>query len=317
MKSTLSMQLQGYAAANRDAVVKIKHEATGATVERKPFLDGSLQVRDLEPGFYEVEVTHPNLTLPIDRRRVRVFPQIAPTRVTIPVPETLFRDTPIRDIPDADLAPVQQTVTGIRSALAPLGAKASGEVIRASDWNALAGAVADLAGAVLELTGLLTPRGHDHAEIADKIAEVQDNLRRFAEAYGRSLLELKREIETQNLDTNVGSVLDAAGAAEGHREVLKGKIRELQAMVQSDTRTFTGKLSNTGGVILQHVQDMALEMGDGADAFLAREDVQQVQAMARRYYDAGAQTRAEQELLTYERTSTDARGSKLGQVIRR
>lgn len=317
MKSSFNMQLQGFTAANRDAVVKITHEATGTVTERKPFLDGSLVVRDLEPGFYEVEVTHPNLNFPIDRRRVRLFPQPAPTRITIPVPEDLFRDTPIRDIPDADLSPVQQTATDARARLAPLAAKAPGEVIRAADWNQLVGAMADLAGAVLELSKLVTPRGHDHAEIAEKIAEGQENLRRFAEAYGRSLLELKRELEVRTLDQNVNGVLDAAGASAERRERLLTRVNELQGLVQSDTQTFTGKTAAAGLLLLNEINAMAVEQGDAADQFLARDDVRKVNAMARQYADAGAQTRAESELLTYERTSAAIGGTKFRDALGR
>jgi hypothetical protein len=142
-------------------------------------------------------------------------------------------------------------------------------------------------------------------------------LRRFAEAYGRSLLELRREIETQNLDKNVGNILDAAGASDARRDRLVGRLKELQDLVQSDTRTFTGKLANTGLLILNEVNEMAVEQGDAADAFLARDDVKKVTAMARQYVDAGAQTKAESELLTYERTTTASGGTKFSELVRR
>jgi hypothetical protein len=67
-KAAFQIQLQGFVPAYRDAVVKLTNESTGQVVERKAFLDGSLAVRDLDPGMYEIEVNHPNLNLPIERR---------------------------------------------------------------------------------------------------------------------------------------------------------------------------------------------------------------------------------------------------------
>src|SRR3712207_624736 len=113
VRAAFDIRLEGFAAANREAEVQLVNQATGQTVRRHPFLDGSLLVRDLDPGPWELTVTHPNLINPIDRRIVRLFPQLVPTRVPVLVPPDLFRDSPIRDIPDADLAPVQQTAAAV------------------------------------------------------------------------------------------------------------------------------------------------------------------------------------------------------------
>lgn len=316
-RASFNIQLQGFTAANRDATVKLRNLATGQEIERKPFLDGKLLVRDIDPGMYEIEVTHPNLTTPIDLRRVRLFPQPTPTFVPIPVPEDLFRDTPIRDIPDADLGPVQQTLTATRNTLTPIATKAPGEVIRAADWNMLVGAVTDLAGAVLELTNLVSPKGHNHPEIEEKIAEVQENLRRFAEAYGRSLLELRREIEAENLRRNTAQVLEAAGAAADVRARLLDRINNLQQNVQMDTQVFTRNLATTGNVILTEINNLAAAQGAGADEFLARPEVQQLTQTAQQYAQSGTQTKAENELNTYARTTTVAGGRKFSRIVER
>jgi hypothetical protein len=314
--ATLDLKLQGFVPANRDATVKIKQEATGLTLDRKPFLDGSLLVRDLDPGFYEVEVSHPNLIDVIDRRRIRVFPTPQPTRVFVPVPADLFRDTPIRDIPDADLGPVQQLATASRTAITPMGSKIAGEAIRAADWNTLVNAVSDLATCVLQLCSLVSPRGHDHPEIAEKIGEVQDNMRKFAESFGRSLLELRREIETENLRTQVTDVLDRANADADTRTALLGRLTELETSVQADTINFTRKLSTTGSVLLNTVNELAVAQGANADTFLNEPSVQKLTGVARQYADAGTQTKAEGELLTYQK-STSVGGPKLGAIIGR
>lgn len=315
-KSSFSFQLQGHTPANRDAEVTLKNESTGAVVKRKPFLDGSLLVRDLEPGNYEVEVRHPNLTLPIERRRVRLFPQLAPTRVVIPIPPGLFKDSPIRDVPDADVGPVQQACEAIRSQLSPIAAKAPGEAIRSADWNTLVGAVADLAANVSQLAQLLAPRGHDHPEIADKIQEVQENLRRFAESYGRSLLELRREIETENLRKSVSDVLDLGAANADVRTLLLDRVQGLADDVQSETPRFTLKLAAAGGAVEDAVARLAQAQGANAEEFLSKPEVKKLLGAAQQYRQAGTQSRAESELQTYQRTTTTF-GGKLGSATRK
>jgi hypothetical protein len=311
--ATANIQLQGFTAANRLAEVKLVNQVTGVEITRKPFLDGKLLLRDLDPGPYELEVTHPNLIQPIDRRVIRLFPQPAPTFIPIPVPADLFRDTPIRETPDADLGPVQQLATGARDRLAPIGAKGPGEAIRAADWNVLVGAVSDLATAVLELTRLVSPQGHDHPELEEKIGEVQDNIRRFGEAFGRSLLELRREIESANLRKTVEQVADLAPAdiRTAVRDRLLTRVGDLEATVRSDTPTFTSKLASAGNVFLSEVNDIAVAAGAGGDDFRAQPAVQTLVNTARNYQDAGTQTKPEAELGTYLRTAQFSGGQFL------
>lgn len=308
-KAAFDIRLQGFPAANRETEITLVNQVSGISIKRKPFLDGQLLIRDLEPGPYEMTVIHPNLVQPIEKRMVRLFPQIAPTRVPVIVRPELFRDTPIRDIPDADLSPVQQTAATVKQTALPLANKAPGEVIRAGDWNALAGAVADLAGAVLELTQLVSPTGHDHPEIAEKIAEVQGNLRRFAESFGKSLVELRRDIENQNLRRKVETVLDKAGADQEVRDRLLGRVKELEAGLQQTTPVFTTKLATTGLNLQQEINNLALGQGD-PDNFLADNDVKSLVLTATQYVDAGGQTKVEEELGTYMRTSAVAGGTK-------
>ncbi len=315
MKTALNLNLQGFVPANRDAIVKLTQEATGQTLERKPFLDGSLVVRDLDPGFYEVEVSHPNLAQAIDRRRIRVFPTPQATQVFIPIPERLFRDTPIRDVPDADLTPVQQQVTAARSAITPIGGKIAGEAIRAADWNTLVGAVGDLAGAVLQLTTLVAPRGHDHPEIADKIGEVQENLRRFAEAFGKSLVELRREIETENLRRDITTVLDRGNADIATRARITERLADLDGALQAETPVFTRNLASAGSMLVNTVNQLAAAQGD-AEAFMGDVAVQRLTGVAQQYAAMGTQVRAEGELAAYQRT-TSVGGGKIGRITGR
>jgi hypothetical protein len=315
VKAAFNIQLHGFPPANREAKIELVNEATGQRVERAPFLDGSLLVRDLDPGIWNVKVQHPNLVSPIVSRKIRLFPQITPTFVPIPIVPDLFRDTPIRDIPDVDLGPVQQAATTVRTQLQPLGTKAGGEVIRASDWNALVAAVSDLAGAVLELTNLVSPRGHDHPEIAEKIDEVQGNIRRFSESFGRSLLELRREIEAETLRKTLGEVLDLGGAADDMRTRLFERAKELEFATQVETPVFTAKTSALGAVLLNDINALAQARGAEADSFLATPVVKELSDIAGQYARTGTQTRPEAELLTYQRTSSAISGSKFGRTI--
>lgn len=312
MKSALSMQLQGFPAANRDAEVTLINTATNQTIKRNPFLDGSLTVRDIDAGVWDVKVTHPNVMSPIFTGKVRVFPQPRPTFLPIPIPEIVFRDTPIRDIPDANLAPVQQAVARAAESLGPISAKAPGEVIRASDWNVLAGAVKDLADNMLQLTRLVSPRGHDHPEIAEKIAEVQDNVRRFTEAFGRSLLEFRRELEAEFLRQRLTNALDELGAPQATRDELLGRVTLLNTSLQADPTVFTAQLANTGNRVLTTMAELTTARPEAATS----PNIRVLQQVAQQYVASGTATSADAELKIYNRTGS-ASGGKVSTVVSR
>ncbi len=309
-KGAMNVKLQGYVQANRDAIVTMVNESTGQTIERKPFLDGSLVVRDIDPGSWQVQVTHPNLLTPLFQDRIRVIPQPRPVFVPVPVPSARFEDNPIRDVPDADLAPVQQTATAVRTSLGPIGGKAGGEVIRADDWNQLVAAVGDLAGAVLELTRLVSPHGHDHPEIAEKIDEVQGNIRRFVDSFGRSLLELRRDIENQAIRRATTDMLDLAGVSGSNRDRVLRRVDELEGALRDTSPEFTRKMSATGAAIASEVNRIATEQGTDADGFLQAAETRKVLVMAEQLSRSGVQFAAEEELETYRRTGLATGGSK-------
>jgi len=302
------IKLQGFVPANRDATIKLTNTATNQSIERKPFLDGTLTLRDLTPGNYEIEVRHPNLTMPIDRRRILIPPTRIPTIIPIPVPSSLFTDTPIRDVPDADLAPVQQAAAGVRDQLSPVGGKAPGEVIRSTEWNTLVGAVSDLAGAVLQLTRLVAPRGHDHPEIADKISEVQENLRKFADSFGETLVALRREIELDKLDEGVKTVLKPGVIPEATRVLLADRVSDLRKSIQTDSTVFTGKLSATAALVQQALSDAsqnrAPEAPDIFDDPVAKSLSDQAGSLAQ----SGRAIKASDELRSYKTAQAKSGG---------
>ena len=306
-KATFNLQLQGYTPANRDAQVTLVNQATGQKVERKPFLDGSLMVRDLDPGLWQVQVKHPNLALPIFDKPIRLFPQPQPTRVPIPINPVVFTDAPVRDIPDANLGPVQQSLTATRDAVAAIGAKAPGEVIRASDFNVLAQAAVDLANSMLEVTNLVSPRGHNHPEIEERIDQVSSNLRNFAESYGKSLLEIRRDMEADD----VGGLVDnTLGAVEIDPEVLKrirDRVGTLKDLSQTDTPAYTGKLATLGTSIITELNNAAVAQGENAEAFRSKPEVRALLAKAEQYSTAGTQLRPENEIQVYRNSKAAAR----------
>ena len=140
---------------------------------------------------------------------------------------------------------------------------------------------------------------------------MQGNLRRFAESFGKSLVELRRDIENQNLRRKVETVLDKAGADQGVRDRLLGRVKELEAGLQQTTPVFTTKLAATGLNLQQEINNLALGQGD-PDNFLADNDVKSLVQTATQYVDAGGQTKVEEELGTYMRTSAVAGGTKFG-----
>ncbi|HYQ68291.1 hypothetical protein [Actinophytocola sp.] len=311
-KGSFSFKLQNYPPANRDATVRMTNTVTGQLIERKPFLDGTLVVRDVDPGEWQVEVLHPNVVTPLYQKAIRVIPQKLPVFVPIPIDPVDFRDTPIRDIPDADLGPVQQSVTSLRTQVAAVGGKASGEVIRADDWNQLVAGVTDLAGAVLQLASLVSPHGHDHPEIAAKIDEVQGNVRRFVTSFGNSLLELRRDVENEFLRRATTKMLDVAGTVGPARDRILDRVGELEAVLQATPVEFSSKLATTGVVLSAEINEIAQSKGEGAAEFLARPEVQTVLTLAHSLSDSGGLISPEEELNTYRRTGSALGKSKIG-----
>ncbi|TMS48845.1 hypothetical protein [Mycobacterium sp. DBP42] len=311
-KSSLSIRLQDYPPANRDAVVTLTNPVTGQTLERKPFLDGTLLVRDLDPGQWQIAVKHPNVISPLFTGVVTTLPVPLPTFVPIPIRPDDFRDTPIQDVPDADLGPVQQTVSAARTSATAVGGKAPGEAIRAGDWNQLVNAVADVAGAVLELTTLVSPRGHDHPEIAAKIDEVQGNLRRFITSFGNSMLELRRDIESQNLRRVTTKVLDVGGVVGADRDRILARVDDLELARQVSTLEYSKKLADAGAVLTAEVQHIAQAQGADADAFLNNDNVKTMVGITQAFAASGGALSADQELDTYRRTSLLQRTTKFG-----
>lgn len=277
MADALHLNILGFPAANREMRVEIRDPVTSAVVsEAQPFLDGTVRVQKLPPGSYEVTLRHPNLATPVLRRPIRIFPG-RPTKVSVVIDPSKFRDTPIEDIPEANLQPVTDLAASIGESLAPIAAKVAGEAILAEDWNALVGAVRDLAGAVAELTRLVTPTGHDHRELINKIEEIDDNFRGLIDSISAALTELQRQIQTQRFRAQVTDLLDRAAidpASAAGREYLD--IVENLERSATKTPSAFAREARTAGVQLQTKVERLIEERAGDTEFLESEAVKTV-----------------------------------------
>jgi hypothetical protein len=197
VNTNLQLNVFGFPAANRDLMVEVRDPVTSEVVRTaKPFLDGTVKLPGINPGAYELAVLHPNLTLPVVRRPIRILPS-GDTRVSVVIDPSQFRNTPIEDIPDANLTPVRDAVTSVGETVQPLAHKQPGEAIRSDDWNSMAGAIGDLASAVAELTRLVSPTGHNHPELVSKFDEMGRNFDQLVNTLSASMTELQRQIQAQ------------------------------------------------------------------------------------------------------------------------
>src|SRR5687767_11948455 len=174
----LKLQLNTPVSFTRDMKVELTNQATGEKRKVTPYLDGSVVVPAIEAGNWRLQVQHPNLSFDVFDRPIKVLPD-RPTFVPITIPQNIFENVPIEDVPDANLGPVQQHLDEATRAAEQQGNKKAGQPIYADDWNEMAVTVATVAKATRELTDLVAPRGHDHPEIAAKFDEVQRNLQRL------------------------------------------------------------------------------------------------------------------------------------------
>jgi len=208
--NNLTLNILGFPAVNKDLKVEIRDPLTQNVVrEVKPFLDGTVRVPNIEPGAYEVFVKHPNIATTVLRRPIRVLPT-EETNISVLIDPAQFRNTPIEDIPEANLAPVHDLAKSVAETVTPLGAKVAGEAILARDWNTMASAIRDLANAVAELTRLVTPTGHDHRELITKFEEVTGNFQGLVNSVTAALTEIQRQIQTQRFRKEVEDLLDRA-----------------------------------------------------------------------------------------------------------
>jgi len=117
------MNILGFPAVNRDLTVEVRDAATQNLIrEVKPFLDGTVRVPNIDPGAYEITVRHPNIALPVLRRPIRVLP-VGDTKVSVLIDPSQFRNTPIEQVPEANLTPVRDIARSVAETVSPLTSK--------------------------------------------------------------------------------------------------------------------------------------------------------------------------------------------------
>jgi hypothetical protein len=266
--SDLTLNILGFPAVNRDLTVEVRDPISNALVrEVQPFLDGTVRVPSIAAGAYEVRVRHPNLALPVLRRPIRVLPT-GDTKVSLVIDPSQFRDTPIEDIPDANLAPVRQMAESVAETLLPLAAKQPGEAIKSQDWNALVGGIRDVALAIAELTRLITPTGHNHPEFERKFDEMTSNFETLVNTISAALTELQRQIQSGRFRRQVEEVLDAATidrTSPRGRELLD-LMDELDQTVTEPPAAFGRKARNVGVQLSTRLESLIDENPDLASS---------------------------------------------------
>lgn len=240
----VNLQLDTSPSIAQDLRVTLIHEASGREVKARPFLDGSVQVSNLDPGAWRVKVNHPNLVTNVVDQRIQVFPDRS-TFVPIKVPKDLFSNTPVRDIPDQDLSPEQKRLDESAQKADAQAKKKAGQPLLADDWNELAFTMSEVARSTRDLSAKVAPKGHDHPELVEKIDEVQRNLNNFFEAFGKTVSQLQRQIQFLALQRRVDDVVSQLPANVG-RERYSQVLNELHQAADENPYVYTSRLQKAG-----------------------------------------------------------------------
>ena len=191
---------------------------------------------------------------------------------------TKFRNTPIEDIPDANLGPVQESAKSIAETLLPLASKVPGEAILAKDWNQMVSMVRDLALAVAELTRLVSPIGHNHPELEKKFGEVSGNFEELINSVTAALAELQRQIQAQRLQRQVDDLLDLPGnqLSEAEKNSLRDRLKAFERAGTAPPLQYSREMRNLSQEIETNLTTLLDKNRDNPD-FAAKQEVQNIQ----------------------------------------
>lgn len=277
MVNFVNLQLNTEAAINRDLAVELISEASGARKLVKPYLDGSVRINDLEPGGWRVVVKHPNLIHSVLDRRITVFPD-RPTFIPLQIPKDIFSNAKIRDTPDADLSPELGRFDEVVQQADQQAKKVAGQPIFAADWNAMAGTLGDVARTTRDLTQKVSPIGHDHPEIVEKLDELQANLERFFEVFGQTVVQLQRQMQQLALHQQTQATLDKIPDITPTKrdEVIKA-IGKLASVSEERSDIYTREVKRAG----EQLHAQVMEAAGGSDILMADKDIVELLDVAR------------------------------------
>jgi hypothetical protein len=277
MMKYVNLQLNTDAAINRDLDVELISEASGARKTAKPYLDGSVRIPDLEPGGWRVVVKHPNLIHSVLDRRITVFPD-RPTFVPLQIPKDIFSNAKIRDTPDADLSPELVRLDEVVAAADQQGRKVAGQPIFAADWNSMAGTLGDVARTTRDLAQKVSPIGHDHPELVEKLDELQANLGRFFEVFGQTVVQLQRQIQQLALHQQTQATLDKIpDITPAKREEVAKTIGKLATLTEERSDIYIREVKRAG----EQLHAQVLEAAGGNETLMADKDVVELLDVAR------------------------------------
>jgi hypothetical protein len=200
---------------------------------------------------------------------------VGPTTVSVLIDPSKFRNTPVEEIPEANLGPVVDALKSVAETVTALANKHPGEAIRSDDWNALSGSVRDLANSVAELGRLVSPQGHQHPEYVKKFDEITTNFQNLLDQLSTSMAELQRQIFAQRLRGQVLGVLDQAAidpnSAKG-KEFLN-LVDNVNSKLTESPMVFGREVRNTG-VQLQTKLEALLDEKKADPQFATSQTVQ-------------------------------------------
>src|SRR5918996_1216845 len=134
----LQINIHGFPIVNSDITAELRDVVSGLPIKKaNPFRDGTVTFPKVDAGMYQLVLTHPNLAGVVAQQPIRVLPG-GRTRVSILIDPSKFKNTPIEDVPDANLTPVIDAARNVEDNARGLANKQGGEAILASDWNSLA-----------------------------------------------------------------------------------------------------------------------------------------------------------------------------------
>jgi hypothetical protein len=273
--NALNLNIAGFAAVNRDLTVQVRDAVSREVVKTAtPFSDGTVRIPQIAAGAYELAVLHPNLTIPVITRPIRILP-VGDTQVSVLIDPSKFLTTEIADVPDANLGPLRGTFASIGESVLPLTHKQPGESIRAEDFNHLASSIRDIALAVTELTRLVSPVGHNHAELETKFDEVDTNFTTLLNSLSAAMTELQRQIQARRVRDQVEQVLSAAEVAPNSATAqgFLSLVEKLEATT-TDTPVRYGRVARDIGVQLQTNLEQLIDVKAAADPqFVERDSV--------------------------------------------